>query len=344
MVKQTSIASRRPRAASGTVSRRLVFVTQKADPVDPVLGATVPKIRALAARVDELIVLAASSVPGSLPENCRVLHFGAGTKALRGVRYETSLVRSLRPRPFALVAHMCPIYAVLAAPVLRPLRIPIVLWYVRVATKVATRIASVDGTSFPIDTPKLAAIGHGIDVHALTCVPSRRNGPLRLLALGRYSRVKRLEVVLDAMARVRSPVTLEAYGPEGHAGYREELTAKASELGVEARFAGPVAFADVPGLYAEHDVLVSNTRGGADKVVLEAAASCRPALASSPSLATVVDDLAYDGADELAARLDRLAGLSAEDLGRLGRSLRERVERSHSVDSWADAIIRLAER
>ena len=332
--------------------RRLVFVTQKADPVDPVLGATIPKIRALAARVDELIVLAASSVPGALPENCRVFHFGAGTKALRGVRYETSLARSLGPRPVALVAHMCPIYAVLAAPLLRPLRVPIVLWYVhheikptlRVATKVATRIASVDRTSFPIETPKLAAIGHGIDVRALACVPSGRNGPLRLLALGRYSRVKRLEVVLDAMARASARVTLDAYGPEGHAGYRDELVAKAAALGVDARFFGPVPFADVPRLYAEHDVLVSNTRGGADKVVLEAAASCRPALASSPSLAPVVDDLAYDGPDELARRLDRLSDLSGDELSRLGQALRERVERSHSVDTWADAIIRLAER
>jgi glycosyltransferase involved in cell wall biosynthesis len=331
---------------------RLVFVTQKADPLDPILGATVSKIRALAARVDELIVLAASSVPGSLPANCRVLHFGAGTKVFRGVRYETSLARSLRPRPLALVAHMCPIYAVLAAPLLRPLRVPIVLWYVhhevkptlRVATKVATRIASVDRSSFPIDTPKLTAIGHGIDVHALTCVPSRRNGPLRLLALGRYSRVKRLEIVLDAMARSSAPVTLEAYGPDGHPGYREELVAKAAELGVEARFAGPVPFADVPRLYAEHDVLVSNTRGGADKVVLEAAASCRPALASSPALASVVDDLAYDGPDQLAQRLDRLAALSADELSALGKSLRQRVEGSHSVETWAEAIIRLAER
>src|SRR6266511_2255351 len=195
MVKQTSIAS-----------RLLIFVTQKADPVDPVLGATVPKIRALAARVDELIVFAASSVPGSLPENCRVLHFGAGTKALRGVRYETSLVRSLRPRPFALVAHMCPIYAVLAAPVLRPLRIPIVLWYVhykvsptlRLATRLATRLASVDRESFPIATRKLEAIGHGIDIGAFPCAPAR-NGALRLLALGRYSRVKRLGDVLEAL-------------------------------------------------------------------------------------------------------------------------------------------------
>jgi glycosyltransferase involved in cell wall biosynthesis len=332
--------------------RRLVFVTQKADPADPVLGATVPKLRALAARVDDLVVLAASSVPESLPENCRVFHFGAGTKALRGVRYETALVRSLRPRPLAMIAHMCPIYAVLAAPILRPLRVPTVLWYVhhevkptlRVATRVVTRIASVDFASFPLATPKLAAIGHGIDVSALACTPSGRDGPLRLLALGRYSRVKRLEVVLDAIARADAEVTLTAHGPDGHDAYRAELVTRAAELGVDARFGGPVRFADVPRLYAEHDALVSNTRGGADKVVLEAAASCRPALSSSPSLAPLVQDLAYEGPEELAERIDHLAALSGSELSALGRSLRERVQRSHSVESWADAIIRLAER
>lgn len=334
--------------------RRLIFVTQKADPDDPVLGATVPKLRALAARVDELVVLAASSVPGALPANCRVHLFGAGTKLLRGARYETALARELRPRPLALVAHMCPIYAVLAAPLLRPVRVPIVLWYVhhhvsptlRLATRAATTVASVDGASFPLATKKLAPIGHGIDVGALTCAPSRRDSSLRLLALGRYSRVKRLDVVLDAMARAQAPVTLTAHGPDGGDGYREELERRAGELGVDARFDGPVPFAEVPRLYAEHDAVVSNTRGGADKVVLEGAASCRPVLASSASFATLLDglELRYDGADELAARLDGLAAASEDERGALGRTLRDRVERSHSVDSWAQAIIRLAER
>ena len=40
--------------------RRLVFATQKLDPADPVLAATVPMARALAARVDELVVLCAN--------------------------------------------------------------------------------------------------------------------------------------------------------------------------------------------------------------------------------------------------------------------------------------------
>jgi glycosyltransferase involved in cell wall biosynthesis len=329
--------------------RRLIFVTQKADPGDPVLGATVPKIRALAARVDEVVVLAASSVPGALPPNCRVFHFGAGTKALRGLRYEVALARSLQPRPLALVAHMCPIYAVLAAPLLRPLRVPIVLWYVhhhvsptlRAATRVSSRIASVDHASFPIATPKLESIGHGIDVGALDCTTPRRDDALKLLALGRYSRVKRLETVLEAMRRANARVSLTAHGPDGPDAYREELQRRAAELGVDARFEGPVPFARVPELYAAHDVLVSNTRGGADKVVLEAAASCRPVLTSSPAFAELTET--FDGADELARQLDALAGLPADELAVLGRSLRERVERSHSVDSWADAIIRLVE-
>src|SRR5204863_99466 len=38
--------------------RRLVFITQAVDEKHPALAATIPKIRALAARVDELVVLA----------------------------------------------------------------------------------------------------------------------------------------------------------------------------------------------------------------------------------------------------------------------------------------------
>ncbi len=54
---------------------RLVVVTQQVDPASPVLGATVAKLRALAERVDELVVLADSAVDGALPDNCRVRLF-----------------------------------------------------------------------------------------------------------------------------------------------------------------------------------------------------------------------------------------------------------------------------
>ena len=110
--------------------RSLVFVTQEVDPAHPALAATIPKIAALSKRVDRVAVLAAGEVPGVLPDNCVVHTFGASTKAERGLRFTRALGTELvRARPFAVVAHMCPIYAVLAAPLVRPLRVPLVLWF-----------------------------------------------------------------------------------------------------------------------------------------------------------------------------------------------------------------------
>src|SRR5206468_5749386 len=137
---------------------RLVFVTQRVNPDDPVLGATVAKLRALAARVDEVVVLADAAVPDALPANCRVRLFRSRTKAGRGARFELALARELSPRPAAVVAHMCPIYAVLAAPLARPLGVPVLLWYahwnatptLRLAGRLSSRLVSVDRRSVPL--------------------------------------------------------------------------------------------------------------------------------------------------------------------------------------------------
>ena len=47
---------------------RLVFVTQRVDSQHPALAATITKIRALADRVDELVVLAQSGSAAELPQ------------------------------------------------------------------------------------------------------------------------------------------------------------------------------------------------------------------------------------------------------------------------------------
>src|ERR687897_447896 len=49
---------------------KLIFVTQQVDPADPVLGATVAKLNALAARVDELVVLSLAAVSPTPPAHC----------------------------------------------------------------------------------------------------------------------------------------------------------------------------------------------------------------------------------------------------------------------------------
>ena len=158
--------------------RKVVFITQQVDPCYPALAATVPKIRALAELLDEVVVLANGAVPDMLPANCRVRTFRGPHKALRGARFETALAREVKGlRGGAVVAHMCPIYAVLSAPLVRPARVPVLLWFthwrasrlLQLAERVSSSVLSVDRSSFPLRSSKVRELGHGIDVAAFPC-------------------------------------------------------------------------------------------------------------------------------------------------------------------------------
>ena len=327
--------------------RRLVFATQKLDPGDPVLAATVPMVRALAARVDELVVLCDSAVPEAVPENARVHAFGAATQAQRGVKFTAALLRELSPRPLGVVAHMVPLYAVLAAPLVRPRRIPLVLWYthwkghvvVRAAEKVSTGVVSVDRESFPLPSRKVRGIGHGIDIDEFPCSEGPgEGGPLRALALGRYSPVKGLEAILRGVA-LAGGVRLEAHGSTGdgeYDGHKRELERLARELGVDTELGGPVARSEVPALFARSHVLINNTLvGGRDKVVYEAAAACLPVLTSNEAFRDMLSgDLLFDGAhpESLATCLRSLDRRRRADL-------RGFVASHHSVEHWADGVL-----
>jgi glycosyltransferase involved in cell wall biosynthesis len=329
--------------------RRLVFLTQAVDPAHPALAATISKIRALAARVDELVVLAQSAGDAELPPNVQVRAFGASSRLGRLAKFERELARALPAD--AVVAHMIPVYVLLGAPLVRPRRIPLLLWYthwksstqLRAAERLASAIVSVDRRSFPIASRKVRAIGHGIDVNEFDCVEHAPHDSVRALVLGRYSPAKGIETILRAV-RGLDGVELELHGAalnELERRHRGELAGHGVPLGDAVRRA------ELPALFAHTDVLINNMEAGApDKVVYEAAAACLPVLASNP----VFDDL-FDGypllferesAESLTERLRWFAGLSAEDRAEIGRTLRERVAHGHSVETWADGVLAAA--
>ena len=330
--------------------KRLIFLTQAVDPAHPALAATIPMLRALAARVDELVVLAQSVAPAELPANVRVRSFGSRSRTGRLVNFERELVRALPAD--AVVAHMIPVYVLLAAPLVRPRRIPLLLWYthwkasaqLRAAEKLATAIVSVDVRSFPLSSAKVRAIGHGIDVSEFSCVQQAAHQGTRALVLGRYSPAKGLATVLQAVNDVEG-VEVEVRGAALNAyerRYRDDVLA-----GFGIPLGEAVPRSEVPSLFARSDVLINNMEAGApDKVVYEAAAACLPVLASNP----VFDDL-FEGyplfferesAGSLAERLRWFAALSTEERAEIGRTLRERVATNHSVDTWADGILAAA--
>jgi len=326
--------------------QKLVFITQAVDAEHPVLAATIPKIRALAARVDEVVVLAQSARAERLPENVDVRVFGSQARAGRGLRFERELARSLPTD--GVVAHMIPLYVLLAAPLVRPRRIPLVLWYthwkatwkLRAAERLATAIVSVDRRSFPLDSPKVRPIGHGIDVTEFSCTDRTNGEGVRALVLGRYSPAKGLPTILAAVGQVDG-VTLEIHGAALN-GLEREHRRELERFGFELGDAVPRA--DLPKLFARADLLVNNMRAGApDKVVYEAAAACLPVLASNPVFDELFGEfpLQFERQDpgRLAERLRWFASLAQEERAEIGRALRERVAERHSVETWADGVL-----
>lgn len=343
--------------------RRLVFVTQQVDPAHPTLGATSAMVAALAQRVDEVVVLAAAADVGALPENVRFRSFAAPTQVLRGLRFEAALARELvRGRPSAILAHMSPIYAVLAAPLARPLRVPLLLWFTQQrgggalarAERVVDTILSVDARSVPLDSPKVRAIGHGIELDGFVCSErGAHDAPLRLLSLGRYAEVKGHDVALRALRLLLDQGIAAELVVRGEEATPHDATVRARleklidqfALRDHARLLDPVPRTEVPALFAATDLLVNATHGAAaDKVVYEAAASCLPAVAASPVFDTFLpQELRFPDGDA-GALAARVAALSRGQLPALGRELRQRVEAGHSVEHWADAVLAVARR
>jgi glycosyltransferase involved in cell wall biosynthesis len=347
---------------------KLVFVTQEVDPEHPALAQTVDLVRALSARVDELAVVARDVEWEDIPANVSVRTFEATGKLRRGLAFERSLAAAL-PGADAVFVHMVPEFAVLAAPLARVRRLPILFWYthwhvsrqLRIAAQLATVVLSVDRSSFPIATPKARGIGHAIDVQRFAAAPpAEHEGPLRLLALGRTARWKGLATLLDAVSLARgngADVRLEIRGPsltDDERAHRLELERRIASdpvLQSHVELLPPVAREEVPALLAASDVVVSpnEPRSGStlDKAVFEAAACARPVISTNASFAPLLDGLplpllaAPRDAAALAAAIVAVATADPALRAETGALLRERVVAHHSLDHWADTVLDL---
>lgn len=347
---------------------KVVFVTQVLDPSHGSLAQTLDLVTALAAETDELVVLCREDRWGAAPDGVTVRTYDAGSKLGRALAYQRQLARSLDDAD-ALLAHMVPTFLVLAAPLARTRRVPLLLWYthwhagrmLRAATALCTVALSVDKASYPIASPKVRGIGHAIDVDVFAGEPAEpHGGPLRLLAVGRTARWKGLATLLQAVAVATDrglDATLEIRGPSltsDEEAHRAELIAtidRDDRLRGRASVTPPVARAEVPGLIRSADVVVNpvepSSGAALDKVVYEAGACARPVVTTNAALAPFLRDLPVQllaPPSDPAALADVLVAVGAagpEVRGATGTELRRRVVADHSLDHWAKAVIQV---
>ncbi len=313
----------------------LVFVTQVLDPNDPVLGFVPSYLRPLSRRVDHLVVIAneVRSVPHDL--NAEVVSLGKEKghgRQRRLARYEATLGRlALRRGSAAIVAHMCPIYLVLASPVAKLAGMRSLLWFagpwdtfrLRTAERMTDAIVTTSQSSYPRRSSKVHAIGQAIDLDIFAyCPRSDHREPFTLLALGRTAPAKNFPMIIQATAYARergASVVLRIVGASttpAEVQHRRELEKVIAELGVSdvVTLESGVPHEAVPDLIKRSSALVNATvEGSGDKTVFEAAASGRPVLATSHTFDSLLRGLPLElhfQADDVHILTDKIVTLA----------------------------------
>lgn len=366
---------------------RLLAFNLAVDADDPVLGFTTGWLNGLAAHYDRVDVITMRAGRLDVAPNVRVFSVGKerGWSELRRAAefYRLLRARLAEGRYAACFAHMMPLFAVMGAPLLRRAGVPVTLWYthrsphwtVRAALPLVRRVVTAAPDSFPIPTPKLRVLGHGIDtdlfspsepsvqpgsvagVSAATSSPSTiERGPGgEVVHVARLMPIKHQDTLIRAIAA--APGTRAAFVGEVPPGqdesYPQRLAELAAELGItdRVRFTGPLPAAGVRDAYRAAFTAVNLSPPGLfDKAALEAMACAVPTIVTNPAFDDLLGgDVALlrtsgpEDVDGLAERLRALHALSAHDRAALGARLRERTVAAHSLDRLIERLVRVIE-
>jgi glycosyltransferase involved in cell wall biosynthesis len=348
---------------------RLLLFNLATDVDDPILGFTAGWIRAVALRMESVHVLTMrTGKKMDMPGNVRVYSAGKEKgygRPRRALEFYRQLSRILREQHIDVCfSHMMPLFSVMAAPLLKPKKIPIVTWYVhpraskilKLAQRVSDRMITSVRMSYPYSTDKLAVVGHGIDTELFA--PSSTaltEEPALVLCVGRLSPVKDHATLLHAarLLRQRTKRTFRVVCVGGPAtaldhDYARSLAERARQLGLEdvVDFAAPVTINELPNWYRRCVVHVNLTgAGSADKVGWEAMSCGVPCIVAnegfSETLAEYSDMLSYRHGDAhaLADRLAAILALPQRERERIGLFLRHQVVRLHGLTRLADHLV-----
>lgn len=351
---------------------KILFVTQKVDRDDDVLGYVHAWIERLAEKVDRLTVICLYQGSVSLPDHVRIYSLGKENNVSRAhylIRFYR-LIFQLRRDYDVVFVHMNQVYVLLGGIFWRLWRKRIVLWKthykaslsVRLATLLVHRVVSAMPLSFQGSAQKLIAIGHGIDTDLFQRHKNDRSDhrDFRLVFTGRISPVKRLKTLIEAMHLLKKKgvfFTLDIYGRPGSSRDEEYfcmLTDMVRDYHLDDQivFSGWKSNREMPAVYQKYDVLINLTPSGSfDKAILEAMAMERLVLVCNTIYRDIFNAdyqhlMMFKEGDvnDLSQTLERLMELKKEERVFMGKQLRDIVVRNHSLDRFIEKLVDVFEQ
>ncbi len=356
---------------------KLLFITQKVDKDDAILGFVHNWLEKLSKHFDRIIVICLQKGSYQLPANVEIISLGKelrikdstfakatadkqGLRIFSSISYLLNFYRTIFKRKDdydAVFVHMNSIYVLLGGWLWHQWRKKVVLWYNHKISTFSTRIAFRISDVLLYTSPFAASAKYkksmimpaGIDTELFkrnNSIPREKNS---ILYLGRISPVKNIDVIIGAvnlldsenldfkMYIVGSPVNRE------DSFYEKRIHEQAKHLVDKGKviFKPGVTNNEAIRIYNECEIFVNSTLGGSlDKTVLEAMASEMAVAFSNESFLNVTSQFFFDDnkPEALAAALQNFFNLSSEEKVKRGRSARIAVQKHHDLDLLINKI------
>ncbi len=343
----------------------LLVIVQKVDENDDHRGSLIGWLKEFAKRFDKISVITLSEGSHTLAKNIKIYSLGkdrGAPKLLQAIRFYWYLIRLL-PRSKGVFAHASAIFVLASWPMTWLFHKRIVLWYLhrsvdwrlRLAEKMAFKIATANRESLGIKSDKVIEVGHGIDLDFFKTDRNWSRSLVEIISVGRISPIKGLETLIQAIKLVsesNGDINTRIIGQPVMPGdylYLSKLKKLTLDLEIDkfVKFNGASLYKDMPGIYRDADISVNLApRGGIDKTVLESMASGLLVLTSNEVFAKYFGEYSgklifrQDDPIDLAKKIEHLISLSLEDKQKISRFLVGSVREHHLLQ---DTIGRLSD-
>ena len=287
---------------------KLLIVTQVVDRTDPHLGFFHTWIEQFARECELVTVICLKEGEHVLPQNVRVFSLGKEKGRASSIVYAWRFLKIIvrqRNTYDSVFVHMNPEYIILGGLFFKLWHKKVALWYAHKSVTLKLKIAvffsdyifSVTKNSFGIKTPKLYAMGHGVDTELFVQKVRTKSDTLRLVSVGRIAGSKHLKemlpVVEELQRRGENPVLtiVGAAVTPAEQIYKTELVSAIEKMGLSDAVImyGGAAHRTLPQLFLSQDVFLNfGTTGNMDKAGFEPLASGLPLVTTNEAFEEIL--------------------------------------------------------
>ncbi len=328
--------------------KSILILTQKVDATDPVLGFFHGWVENLAVHYQRITVICLELGVNQLPKNVQVLSLGKEEKKSKLqylVRFYQFIWRERKNYSLAFVL-MNQEYVLLGGWLWKILGKKIYLWrnhktgsfLTDAAVYLSDRVFYTSSYSYTAQFKKAILMPVGINTDVFSLVPSTPKIPRSILALGRISPVKRLDILIEALVELQRrdvQFTAKIIGSPTNrkedVQYYEKLNQLAKPLLTTGQLilVSAVAPQAAPHLYRQHELYVNLTPAGSmDKTIFEAMAC--------GSLVLVRNE---ENVTDMAGQLSAILAMTEEEKENQRRANYQLVEKTHSLELLISRLV-----